>query len=259
MKRINRTKPGFTLAEVLITLVIIGVIAAITVPTMIANSRKTEVETKLKQTLSIFNNALTRAVADNGPINSWEITIIGMDEEMPFTFFNEYLKPYLNFAKLPEKTTLPDFGYKIIKKAKGGSLDATKDRYVGILNNGITIIDIYHYWDLKNKDDETTVTGLSDVTFLIDINGLKSPNYVGKDVFGFTLHLADRNPHFEYFGLRKIPKDTGRDEIGTYWNPEFEIVSRKDLYDNCKNSGEYCGALIQKNGFQVPKDYPHSI
>ena len=50
---------AFTLAEVLITIGIIGIVAALTLPTLIGNYRKSVVENKLKSTysqLSIFAN-----------------------------------------------------------------------------------------------------------------------------------------------------------------------------------------------------------
>ena len=43
-------KKGFTLAEVLITLVILGVVAAMTIPTLVANTRDAEYRAKAKKT-----------------------------------------------------------------------------------------------------------------------------------------------------------------------------------------------------------------
>ena len=51
-------KKAFTLAEVLITLVIIGVIAAVTVPTIIANSNQESRKSQFKKAVSTLNNAL---------------------------------------------------------------------------------------------------------------------------------------------------------------------------------------------------------
>ena len=50
---------GFTLAEVLITLGIIGVVAALTMPALIGNYQKKEITTRLKKTYSIVQQAIS--------------------------------------------------------------------------------------------------------------------------------------------------------------------------------------------------------
>lgn len=55
---------AFTLAEVLITLGIIGVVAAITIPMLIHNSRAIEMRTRLLRANSIIQNGIGRMVAD---------------------------------------------------------------------------------------------------------------------------------------------------------------------------------------------------
>lgn len=52
-------KLGFTLAEVLITLMILGVIAAMTVPTLIQDTQKKEQVVQVKKGLSMINQAIT--------------------------------------------------------------------------------------------------------------------------------------------------------------------------------------------------------
>lgn len=59
-------KSGFTLAEVLITLVIIGVIAAMTIPTLLSNTNKQETKTALKKAMSVINQAITLNYALTG-------------------------------------------------------------------------------------------------------------------------------------------------------------------------------------------------
>lgn len=59
-------KLGFTLAEVLITLVIIGVIAAMTVPTLMNNTQGQEYRAALKKAISSLNQALTLHYALDG-------------------------------------------------------------------------------------------------------------------------------------------------------------------------------------------------
>ncbi len=56
-------KKGFTLAEVLITLAIIGVVAALTIPSVILNTNQTEYKTALKKAVSVLNQAVSLELA----------------------------------------------------------------------------------------------------------------------------------------------------------------------------------------------------
>lgn len=56
---------GFTLAEVLITLGIIGIVTAITIPTIVNKYQKQQTVAKLKKAYSVLGQVMQRAVADN--------------------------------------------------------------------------------------------------------------------------------------------------------------------------------------------------
>ena len=60
--------PAFTLAEVLITLGIIGVVAAMTLPSLINNTEKQERREALKKAYSVLQQALLMYQKDNGDI-----------------------------------------------------------------------------------------------------------------------------------------------------------------------------------------------
>ena len=59
-------KKAFTLAEVLITLAIIGVVAALTIPSVISNSQQQEFKTGLRKAVSVLNSAITMNMALDG-------------------------------------------------------------------------------------------------------------------------------------------------------------------------------------------------
>lgn len=64
-------KKGFTLAEVLITLGIIGIVAAMTLPTVINDSTERETVAKVKKFYSVMNQALLMAISKHGYVDEW--------------------------------------------------------------------------------------------------------------------------------------------------------------------------------------------
>lgn len=59
-------KKAFTLAEVLITLTIIGVVAAVTIPSVVSNSKQHEYKTGLKKSITVLNEAIKTNIALHG-------------------------------------------------------------------------------------------------------------------------------------------------------------------------------------------------
>ena len=68
IKELNdfKKKAAFTLAEVLITLGIIGIVAAMTIPTLISNYQEKQTVSKLQKVYATLKNALEMAKVDNG-------------------------------------------------------------------------------------------------------------------------------------------------------------------------------------------------
>ncbi len=62
---------AFTLVEFLITLWIIGVVAALTLPVLIQNHKNSVVETALQKSYSTMNQAIVRSEIDNGAREYW--------------------------------------------------------------------------------------------------------------------------------------------------------------------------------------------
>ena len=100
-------KRGFTLSEVLITLVIIGVIAAITIPNVIANSRRQESSAKLKKAYSVLCQASIKSKAMGDDWEIWAESASNAPEpdkaDTAEKFSNQYLLPYLNYMKTEKK------------------------------------------------------------------------------------------------------------------------------------------------------------
>ena len=102
----------------MITLGIIGVVAAMTMPTLIQKNNEKATVTKLKKIMSVMNSAITMSINENGPIDSWNLTATVWDEEAGTNtdeskegqdeLTKKYLLPYLKIYLL-----LPLFGYNL--------------------------------------------------------------------------------------------------------------------------------------------------
>lgn len=73
---------AFTLAEVLITLGIIGVVAAMTLPALVQNYKEQETVTRVKKFYSVFSQAYAQAILDNGTIDNWGFQILHLKKMM---------------------------------------------------------------------------------------------------------------------------------------------------------------------------------
>ena len=167
----SECKHGFTLAEVLITLVIVGIVAAMTIPTMVNNTNKEELRTGLLKGQSSLANALQLYYSRTGS------KIIPSELE-PRTLFDK-IKPYFSVAVscgwqdcVPaNKNYYRNFnnsGYMNPVKLDDGQL---------ILNNGMTVF-------IENPN----IT-ISNIYMAIDVNGYeKKPNKLGHDLFFFQLN-----------------------------------------------------------------------
>lgn len=89
----GQRKCAFTLAEVLITLGIIGVVAAMTLPALINNYKKAQTVSQLKASYSILSQAIKLSEVTNGEVKYWNFNLSSEQ------FFEKYLKGYLKMQK----------------------------------------------------------------------------------------------------------------------------------------------------------------
>ncbi len=92
-----KKKLGFTLAEVLITLAIIGVVAALTVPTVIRNYQERQTVTALKKFYTEISQAWARAQVENSTPDTWNWGTGG--DSASADKLIDYLAPYLKITK----------------------------------------------------------------------------------------------------------------------------------------------------------------
>lgn len=250
-------KVAFTLAEVLITLGVIGVVAALTLPNLIQNYQKHVTVNRLKVNYNILSNAIRMAEAEYGDITSWEETSSHYDTDYSSDdkanaklqageIVKKYILPYLSGAQYSETKTLAQLGYKRpIMWERGSSTYApvTASGPILTLKNGtVMLIGIS-----TNNVPDTGRQYLMGMTFTIDIDGPNGSNTLGKDVFMATVPYANNTKliFFQNYGF-----DSNTQQI------TLELVNRNTLMTSCKTTGTYCGALIQFDGWQIKDDYP---
>jgi len=176
----NIRKLALTLAEVLIVIGIIGVVAAMTIPTLITNYQKQTTVEQLKKTYSEISQIIRRSEVDNGPVKSWDFAPTTWDVAHTQTFFDTYLKPYMVEPKFCSTGLLNTCSTAAIS---GFGLNYT-------LNNGSGF---------------AIVLGSGTVYISIDINGSQKPNADGKDIFAFQITPTDGLSPFGYAkGLTRV-------------------------------------------------------
>ena len=106
MVKFGSNNLAFTLAEVLITLGIVGVVAAMTLPVLIQNYQKQATATSLKKAYSELNQVLQRSIADNGDPVTWNNSFDYGVENWVKTYIEPYVKVISWLGKINPITLL---------------------------------------------------------------------------------------------------------------------------------------------------------
>ena len=219
---------AFTLAEVLITLGIIGVVASMTIPSLMQKYRKQETTARLKKFYSTMSQAIMHAEADLG-MKAYEWDSVTQASNNPgqsynetYAYYNKYLAPYIKTLKV-EKGVY-DTQNNINSKTKVYFPDSSTME----INSG---------WC---------------VSLYYDVNGDKKPNELGRDIFLF------------FIATNFIHQFEGREQE-LYENRSFDAVylplynTKAKALDACKRDAKYCSSYLMYNNFEIPDDYPYKI
>lgn len=208
---------GFTLAEVLITLGIIGLVAAMTMPSLIQDHRKKVTSARLKKFYNTMSQALILSENDNGPAGEWEKegaireddgTLIDTPDNS-IAFFKKYFAPYMKVI--------------IIDKDE-------KNKAFAVFADGSTI---------------TFLNG-NCVDMIFDTNGNKRPNIEGRDQYRFLFCTNKYN-------ITYIDKNKN---FGTYYQHYILTKDRNSLVNICKTNKETCATLLLNDDWEIKDDYP---
>lgn len=174
-------KIAFTLAEVLITLGIIGVVAAMTIPSLIQSYKEKATVTAVKQSYSIFAQALKMVTIDNPDLSALTDSSLSAKENSQIMFkeISKHIKKVKSCDV--DKKCMGNTYYLNLNNEKVSNWDTYNNLVTGVLANGTS------FWILSlpaSISGEETYAG----QIGIDINGNKRPNKFGVDFFWFTFN-----------------------------------------------------------------------
>lgn len=220
-------KKAFTLAEVLITLGIIGVVAALTLPTLMANYRKHVVVTKLQKIYSVINQAINMSNAEYGDVSGWVKDCGGSStptctHQEAIDWFNTYIGKHLEIVKIEDLQDKKDF----LVYLKDGS----------ILQWGIYLYDVMYYINSKALENEQN--GINTFSFRFNPVLLEHQNTEAGRIDTKTAI----KPTFEPYSM--------------YWDGTREQLIEGHDYSCGGQYHSFCAKLIQVDGWRISKDYP---
>ena len=160
-------KSGFTLAEVLITLGIIGVVAAMTIPSLMNQTGQAEFKTGMKKALSVLNQAITMNVAlDGNDFSSLTTTVTNVQGASLYNMFVTRMNIVATGT-----TNAP------------ANMNAAAN-YALFFNDGMVI---------SFPQAASTCDGTNKCTLIVDVNGVKKPNQLSlATVSGTTKGIYDQ-------------------------------------------------------------------
>ncbi len=221
---------AFMLAEVLITLGVIGIVAAMTLPTVVSKYKKKETVTRLKKAYSVINQAIIRSEADNGAMRYWFINnpVAEEDAVMYGKIALDYIVPYMSGTRIKYAyySYLDAYGKPVVNLGGVESGGAPLSRYYAITADGMYISAEHVNW--------VSVVPY----FQVDINGRKGPNAFGRDIFYFMISNKNKLVGYNYYG----------------WNREQILENSCNKTHNGRNDA--CSTVIMMDGWEIKDDYP---
>ncbi len=249
-----KKKAAFTLAEVLITLSILGIVAAIAIPNVVNNFQKRMWVTGLQRWYSDMQNTIDEFVVyNNNKMETFDVSIGSFN--LRNTNFVKFLDDKYGDLYINIEDNQSSWGTrtKSLIKNKNNTYDYTTLNNVKPTNPYPDLyVSIYSYKTYNTKYKATfhvyfskIPVGLKGWIIIVDTNGSKhSPNKAGRDVFHFYINnlnvLTPRqyaNPYFFY-------SPTGSSAEGTY-----DIGCSMSSTNNL--NGTICAKKIIQDGWKM--------
>ena len=190
---------AFTLAEVLVTLGIIGVVSAMTVPTLMQNYQRQSYVTQLHKTYNEFSQAILRFQTDRNAVNLTEAGLTSQE------VCNNLMTSYFKTTQTCENSLTPCFADSY-KTLQGGTIDFNINTSY-VLASGASVR--FMYAQVGNG-----INKIANIT--VDVNGKKGPNILGRDLFWMALYNDGVIDDYDYKSPAPLSESLRNDAYDTY-------------------------------------------
>ena len=272
---------GFTLAEVLITLGVIGIVAVLTIPQIIDSYNKKAWAAQLQKTVSTLEQGFQKMLADDGveliadthvlqSIQIWHNgygseNATGVDEkgtstgELPI---EKNLSKYFKIVEFMSGQDAQKKGYNALSIKGDWNLGRNAQF---ILSDGSMVSTSFLF---KNSYRTLTAEECALVKakggkmcvmqgyFYIDVNGLRGPNRIGRDIFAFF--LSERGYLYPNGGIDyALYSAKGGDYSSKYWRTNYNMCGepgKQPTFESTytdEHSGILCAARVVENGWVI--------
>lgn len=238
---------GFTLAEVLITLGIIGIVASLTIVPLISQYKKIQYVAKFKETYSIINQAITKYESDMGCVGDLQCT--GLFNDLIDNNIDKWDYFVTNYFKVL-KNCRTDVGAgcfssatKYLNAAGTNNYDDANWLYKFVLING-TSVGFHRQTNCNFYGSYFEYCG----EVYIDINGLAEPNTEGRDSFSqHSVITTRRKGIMPLWGTKAHSQYVWSDDLHAWdsGNTSLNCTTESDSY------GFGCAARIMDEGWQM--------
>ncbi len=245
-------KTGFTMAEVLITLGIIGVVAAVTAPALVGSYQKSKVPPALKKFINTMEVANQHIITENEASKLSSIFgTIDKNSKAQTEYLNnltEYVQGTISSKKMNDLAIKPT-NYQ--GKTNNGPVGEGKQTIFNMSSGEDFSIEIIDSKSLStNKTNAKGSFKGHYATILFDVNGFNTkPNRFGKDIYYF--HMDDGGMLIPNGGKLQIKAYGGNDS-----DPQWNL---KNGWNICNEEGvpvgSSCAGSIMDNNWKIIYKY----
>lgn len=250
-----KKKKAFTMAELLITISILGVVAAITIPAMYKDILKSNLEVGARESYALLNNVLKKINVDYQCDNDLKCTTVfstGKKSQDLAYELKKYIKVVNDCGITTNQNCWPDNTNDNFDGTGANNNMNTSNYYYKFISTNNVAYAVHSYTEDGSIDCSSSAStgALGANSFMtqvcgvviVDVNGYKKPNTKGKDTFTFYITNGKGPLMYPAGGI-----DDNMGGSNNYWNLSNQNYCKKGT----STDGKYCTGRLMDNTWQM--------